>query len=107
MGKVINRYDVYDKRGKLLAHDITVPEFAEAYRLNRKNVSVAVSRNRAVNYKYHFVKINDPVVNGGNSHSGKVSKAFVEDWRKTMALFRGYDFSKKNGIPLVCEGERK
>ena len=35
MGRVTNRYDVYDKRGKLLAHDITVPEFADAYRLNR------------------------------------------------------------------------
>ena len=40
MGRVANRYDVYDKRGKLLAHDITVPEFADAYRLNRKNVSI-------------------------------------------------------------------
>ena len=36
MGRATNRYDVYDKRGKLLEHDITVPEFADAYRLNRK-----------------------------------------------------------------------
>ena len=107
MGRVTNRYDVYDKRGKLLAHDITVPEFADAYRLNRKNVSIAVSRSRAVDYKYRFVRINDPVINSGNSHSSKVSKAFVEDWKRTMALFHGYDFSKKNGIPLVCEGERR
>ena len=107
MGRETNRYDVYDKRGKLLAHDITVPEFADAYRLNRKNVSIAVSRNRAVDYKYRFVRIYDPVINSGNSHSSKVSKAFVEDWRRTMALFHGYDFSEKNGIPLVCEGERK
>ena len=107
MGRVANRYDVYDKRGKLLAHDITVPEFADSNRLNRKTVGNAVSRNRAVDYNDRFVRINDPVINRGNSHSSKVSKAFVEDWRRTMALFHGYDFSEKNGIPLVCEGERK
>ena len=107
MGRVINRYDVYDKRGNLLAHDITVTEFADAYRLNRKTVSNAVSRSRAVDYKYRFVRINDPVINSGNSHSSKASKAFAEDRRRAIALFHGYDFSKKNGIPLVCEGERK
>ena len=107
MARAANRYDVYDKRGKLLAHDITVPEFADANGLNRKTVSNAVSRSRAADYKYRFVRINDPAINSGNGHSSKVSKAFVEDWRRTMALFHGYDFSEKNGIPLVCEGERK